>query len=389
MTTAVRPSVDERYLVDLVARMVRVDSVLPHEENLARLVADEIRSLGLEPEWQVVAPGRPNVYASARLGAGSGFVTFTGHLDTVGVAAGWQTNPFEPVIREGQMYGLGAADMKSGLACAFAAFKALYEAKELHAGLGKIGFAATVDEEGYGSGAKALLATPFAKSDLLLLAEPFNGSSPEDPIAIGMTGKILYRVIVRGRTTHGFTPERGVNAVEDAARIVAALPGLPLGGHPRIGTGNYSVLKFEGGYREYAVVVPEHCVVVITRLLVPGETRDSAVKDLRQLIDALALHSEVAIETPPPFYEPYLLADDHPSVRCFAEAYAAVVGRRPLIGGRRGIVDGNIYMVAGGIPTITYGPLGHGLHEAGEHVALATLSEVTNVYMETALRFMQ
>ena len=55
----------------------------------------------LQPEWTEVAPGRPNVTCSARLGSRPGMVTFTGHLDTVHVAEGWGTDPFEPTERDG------------------------------------------------------------------------------------------------------------------------------------------------------------------------------------------------------------------------------------------------------------------------------------------------
>ena len=161
------PSLDPT--VDLLRRMVRVNSVLPHEEPLARLVAEEIRGLGLEPVWQEVAPERPNVYVSAQLGPKPSLVTFTGHLDTVGPALGWESDPFEPAIRDGKLYGLGALDMKAGLACAFMAFKRVLQARELHPELGRIGFAATVDEEGYGTGAVALLDTELARSDLMPL----------------------------------------------------------------------------------------------------------------------------------------------------------------------------------------------------------------------------
>lgn len=381
-------TIDLPPILQLLKKMVRIDSVIPHEEPLARLLASELRALGLEPEWQEVAPGRPNVYASVQVGPGTSFVSFTGHLDTVPPARDWKTDPFEPVIRDDRMYGLGAVDMKAGLACAFRAFQALLEARELHGQLGRIGFAATVDEEGYGHGARALLDTPMGESDLLLLTEPFFGGSAEDSVPIAITGKVLYRIRVRGRTTHGFTPERGVNAVEDAARIVAALEHLPLGSHPLIGKGNYATLKIEGGYKEYAVIVPEECEVIVTRLLVPGESRDLAVRQLETLIASLGLASAVTVETPPPLYEPVELDPAHPALEDFRTSYLAEVGREPVLGGRRGIVDGNIYVAEGRIPTITFGPRGSGLHEAGEYVELETLVPVTRVLVETARRFM-
>ena len=359
--------IDADYLLDTLKEAVRINSILPHEEKLATFFADKIRAMGLEPEWDMVAEGRPNVYASAQLGSSNRFVTLTGHLDTVDVAANWQTDPLEPVIKDGKLYGLGAYDMKAGTVCALAAFKALLDAKALHGKLGRIGFAATVDEEGLGLGAKALLQTEYAKSDAILLGEPFWGSAAE-PAPYGLTGKVLYKLTVTGRMAHGFHPERGINAVEDASKIVAALGQLDIASHPEYGAGNYSTLKFEGGYKEYAIVVPERCEVVITRLTIPGETRVSAEKQMRDLIDSLNLASTVTIETPPPFYEPYLIEQSGAFFDSFTAAYQSVIGQTPTFNFGTGITDANIYVAEGNIPTITFGPRGNGAHEADEYV---------------------
>ncbi len=374
-------------LRELLERMVRTRSVLPHEADMARLVAGELVAMGVEPVWQEVSPERSNVYCTVRLGPRPGLVTFTGHLDTVDVADGWTTDPFEPTERDGRLYGLGALDMKSGLAAALTAFRRLLEDRGRHGELGEVGFAATVDEEGLGTGARALLGTPCGRSDLILLTEPFFGADSDDPVPIAMSGKVLYRILVRGRTSHALChPERGINAVDDAARIVAALDRLPLGEHPLLGRANYSTLKIDGGYREYAVVVPERCEVIVTRLLVPGETRAQAVAQLEALIAGLGLRSQVTVETPPPFYGAYALDPESPAFRRFRAAYQARLGRPPVTGGMLGIVDANIYVAEGNIPTLTFGPRGKGLHEAGEYVELDTIEPVVDVLIDTAWR---
>jgi acetylornithine deacetylase/succinyl-diaminopimelate desuccinylase family protein len=377
--------IDKTYLLDTLKEMIRINSIIPHEEKLAAYIADKIREMGLEPEWHEVAPGRPNVYARADLGNNGRFLTLTGHTDTVDVAANWPTNPFDPVEKDGKLYGLGSMDMKAGVACALTAFKALLEATELHGRFGKLGFAATVDEEGYGTGARALLQTEYGQSDAMLLGEPMDGV--HWPIPLGITGKVLYKLTVTGRMAHAFHPERGVNAIEDAGKIVAALDQLQLKKHAFMGQGNYSTLKIEGGYKEYAVVVPERCEVIITRLTVPGESRETAVADMQALLDSLNLQSSVTIETPPPFYEPYILADDSPIFQAFKPSYEAILGHPPNFAAGRGITDSNIYVAEGSIPTIVYGPRGAGAHEAGEYVELATLEPVTQIYVETAQRF--
>ncbi|MEM8862139.1 MAG: M20/M25/M40 family metallo-hydrolase, partial [Chloroflexota bacterium] len=251
-----RIQVDEEYLLSTLKEAIRINSILPHEEELGRFFAEKIIELGLEPEWHWVAPGRPNIYASVQLGPSDKFITLTGHMDTVGIAKNWETDPFDPVVKDGKLHGLGSADMKSGLVCALAAFKALIEAKELHGELGRVGFAATVDEEALGLGAKALLETEYGQSDALILGEPFCGDEAL-PVPYGITGKVLYKLTLIGKMAHGFNPERGINAVEDAGKILAALDQLKIGHHPKFGSGNYSTLKIDGGYKEYAIVVPE------------------------------------------------------------------------------------------------------------------------------------
>lgn len=383
---------DRGYLLETLKRAVQIDSILPHEEALAAFFADEVRKLGIEPEWHEVSPGRPNVYATADLGPAEEMLLLTGHLDTVGVAENWQTDPFEPVERDRKLFGLGAYDMKSGLVCCLAAFKALVEARELHGkrgkiALGKIGFAATVDEEGLGQGARALLATDYGKSAGVLLPEPFGGRNLSPAVPLGMTGKVLYKLTVKGRMAHGFYPERGRNAVEAAGKIVAALEQLPLFEHPEYGRGNTSTLKIEGGYQQYAIVVPEHCEVIITRLTVPGESRESAAADMRQLIDSLDLDCEVTIETPPPFYEPYVIDTDSSLARAFRQAHESVTGAAPMFDFLTGITDANIYVAEGNIPTIMYGPSGGGAHECNEYVEIDSLAPVAQVFAESCVQY--
>lgn len=380
--------IDMPYLTRLLRTTVSIDSALPREERLAAFVAEEIRALGLEPAWHEVAPGRPNVYATAELGPGERFLVFSGHSDTVEPAADWQGDPFTLVERAGRLHGLGVVNMKGGLACMLAAFKCLVEARPSRGRLGRLGFAMTVDQEGCSLGARALLATEYGRCDAMLHAEHFFGSSPDDYLPNAVTGKLLYRLVVHGRAAHGFRPQLGVNAVTDAARIVSALDRLRLSDHPVFGRGTICPLKIDGGYRQYAMVVPERCEAIVNRLIVPGETRESAVADMRALIDSLGLESRVEIELPPPSFEPYALDSETPLMAPFVESYREALGAPPHFAGHRGIVDANVFVAEGGIPTIVFGPKGGGHHSAAEHVETASLEPVARIYAQTARRFL-
>jgi acetylornithine deacetylase len=238
-----------------------------------------------------------------------------------------------------------------------------------------------------GLGAKALLTTEYGKSAGILLPEPFGGRNLNPAVPLGLTGKVLYRLIVKGKMAHGFYPERGRNAVEAAGKIMAALDQLTLHEHPRYGHSNTSTLKIDGGYQEYAIVVPERCEVIITRLTVPGESRDSLIADMRQLIESLGLDCTVTIKTPAPFYEPFVIDTDSRLAKHFGQAHRAVVGRAPTFDFLTGITDANIYAAEGNMPTIMYGPDGGGAHECNEYVEIDSLAPVAQVFAESCVAY--
>ena len=279
--------------------------------------------------------------------------------------------------------------MKGGLACSLAAFKALVETRELHGKLGRLGFAVTVDQEGHSIGARALLKTAYGRCDAMLHAEHFYGDSKEDYLPIAVTGKVLYKLTLKGRAAHAFRPHLGgINAVVDASRIVTALDQLKLREHHLLGKGTVCVLKIEGGYKEYSIVVPEHCEVIITRLTIPGETQKVAIQDMQELIDSLGLESKVEIETPPPCYHPYFLNEDTPILDLFKQAYRNITGNEPYFSGHRGIVDANVFFGEGNIPTVVFGPKGANHHCPAEYVEKGTLEPVARVFVETACRYL-
>lgn len=383
-------NVDISYVERLLKQMIAIDSILPHEGELVEFIAGEIRSLGVEPILEWIAPGRPNLYASVELGPSDRSLVFSGHSDTVPAALDWETDPFEPVVQNGRLYGLGAINMKSGLACMMGAFKALKEAPPLAGRGGRIGLAVCVDQEGHSIGARALLKSDHAKCDAMLHAEHFFGDSADDYLPVAVTGKVLYKLTVHGRAAHAFRPEQGgINAIVDAASIITALNDMKLKEDPILGRGNLCVLKIDGGYREYSVVVPERCEIVITRLTVGGETVETAEEEMRQLIGQLELKSRIDVEIVPPGYDPYFVDTESALMKCFTGAYRQVIGDTPHFAAHRGIVDANVFNGEGGIPTIVFGPKGGLHHRAGEYVELASLRPVVEVYARTAIRFFE
>ena len=375
---------DPAYTTRLLADMIRINSVVGNEGDLARFLLAELAALGLDCELHEVEPGRPNVYARLA-GQGPGKrLNLNGHTDTVPVCAGWQTDPFEPVIRDGRMLGLGANDMKAGIACAITALKAYVESGFPFRG--ELSLSAVIDEEAYSKGAKAMMTTDLAGCDAILLAEPYAGDEGM-PMPLGITGKVLYDITVKGHAAHGFRPHLGINAVEEAARIVAALDDLNMLDHPQFGQGNYCTIKFEGGYQVYAVVVPDRCRVEINRLLVPGETTATAIADMESLVASLALEAEVDVRLKPPQYEPFLVDRDEPIVQVFHDVYRQEMGVEPAYTHSAGITDANVFGERG-IPCLHLGPARGNVHQPDEYVDLDWLERLPRMYALIAAQFL-
>jgi acetylornithine deacetylase/succinyl-diaminopimelate desuccinylase-like protein len=376
--------IDPGYASRLLAEMIGINSVVGHEGRLAEHLRAELTALGLGCEVQEVEPGRPNVYARLT-GDGPGKrLNFCGHLDTVPACEGWETDPFVPMTRGGRMYGLGACDMKAGLACIVAMLQAFVASQFPFAG--ELSFSGVIDEEGYSQGARAMMATDLAGCDAIVLAEPYAGDEAK-PIPLGITGKVLYELTVKGRAAHGFRPHLGVNAVEEAARLLASLDKLRMRDHPSFGRGNTCTLKIEGGYRVYSVVVPDRCRVEINRLLVPGETASTAVEDMEELVRSLDLEAEVEVRLKPPQYEPFLMSPDEPILQVFHQVYRAVMGSDPVYAYSEGITDANVFGERG-IPCLHLGPPRGNVHQPNESVELAWLEPLSRMYALIAARFL-
>jgi len=385
MSADVIEKLDEGHCRKLIEDMVAIPSVVNDERDLAEYLRGELDALGLETSLQPVEGDRANVIGKLGFQKPGKTLMFNGHMDTVPVCEGWNTDPFKPIIRDGRLYGLGSMDMKAGIACALTTIKALIDADvQLK---GTLLFTGVVDEEAYSKGAKALLKSEYGRTDATIIGEHWTGL-PEWPVPLGITGKVLYELNVKGRSAHGFDPHLGINAIEDAARILVNLDKLKLKPHPRFGKGNFCTLKIEGGYKVYSVVVPDRCRVEINRLLVPGETVSSAVDDMRVLVKSLNLRAEVDVGTKPPRYESFEMSRDLPIVRVFSDAFKEVHGMEPEFQYSSSITDGNVFTGEGGIPSIHLGPEGEGAHQPNEYLVLDSLMPTMNIYAKMACRFL-
>lgn len=378
---------DDKYTVKLSEEMIAIPSVTGDEEALALYIQDKLDSYGMKTELRYVDEGRPNIFGVLNWGKQGKSLNYNAHTDTVPAGDNWLTNPFKAVIKDEKMYGRGACDMKTGIACSLNTIRALANSGvELK---GELSFSGVIDQEATDLGAWDMMKDPKWRGlDGIVLTYSYCGDETK-PIPLGLTGKLLYNIKLKGKAAHGFRPHLGINAVEDAAKIISNLNMLDLKRHPDFGTGTLCTLKTEGGYQKYSVVVPESARFEVNRLLVPGESIQYALDDMQRLVDTLALKSDVEVDIKPPKYEPYISTKDEPLMKILDSVYRQVLNKAPLYEYAYGITNANIFQGEQGIPCIHIGPQRGGAHQPNEHVKLKWLPPISEIYTRIALEYLQ
>lgn len=368
MIDAMLPEVaDPEEAAVLTAHLVSFRSYPGEEGDVQRAVAAWLREQGLPAELQATEGDRPNVVARIENGPGPTML-FNGHTDTVLAVEGWSGDPWQGWRDGDRLYGLGACDMKSGVAATMLAARALARHPELWRGT--LIFTSVVDEEAYSIGARSLIASGI-EADYCIVTE-----SSDQP-CLGSIGKILIRMDVTGRATHASWPAAGINAAEEAAKLVARLDEIPIGQHPRF-TGSRTLLSFHSGNEQYVITVPERARVLINRMTVPGETGEALVAELEALAAGLGSPAAFEFQIDPPFYPPWEIDADHVLVRALKDAYAIEAGRAP-VWAYTAFGDASLFSVEAGIPTVQVGATGSRFHESDEWVSIASIARTVRL----------
>jgi len=353
--------------IRLLKELVAIDSVNPAlvpgasgEAAIARTLVAELRRIGLQTEVQEAAPDRPNVVGILQGRAPGRSLMLCGHIDTVGVAG--MSRPFDPVEREGRVYGRGAQDMKSGVAAMIDAVRVVAESGGLAAG--RVIVAAVVDEEHASIGADALVTR--WRADAGVVTEP---TALE--VAVAHKGFEWVVVDTEGRAAHGSRPQEGRDAIMRMGRVLGALETLDRDlqrgrTHPMVGTASLHASLIEGG-RELSSY-PDRCTLQIERRTIPGEPDGSAAREVARILgDLHAADSEFTASSRSMFARsPYEIDPTHDLPQAVIRA-AAAAGVTTRTIGMSFWTDAAI-LGAAGIPSVLFGPTGAGLHGLEEWV---------------------
>lgn len=371
-------------LTDVLTALVRLDSTNPSlvpggigETPLARFLVHWLTGRGIPAELDEAAPGRHSVIATVKGTGGGRSLLLNAHLDTVSTEG--MTDPFEPLIRDGRMYGRGTYDMKGGLA---ACLLALVEAQEANL-RGDVILTAVADEEHASLGMQSVLKRVTA--DAAIVTEP-----TELCVSIAHKGFTWHEITTQGRAAHGSRPDLGVDAIARMGRVLGKLESFSQDlaerlAHPLLGHGSLHASLISGGQELSSY--PDRCTLLVERRTLPGETPERATQDLDLLLAQLSVddtfHAEHRLILA---RDPFGIEPDAPIVQAVQRAAMQVLGTPAAVIGQSFWMD-SAFLAAAGIPTVVFGPRGGGAHATEEWVDLASVEQCRKVLMATIHEF--
>lgn len=250
------------------------------ERDAAECVANWLQAVGYDLSFSEYSPGRTNVIAVLKNGPGPCFA-FNTHLDTVPAGEGWTSDPFTLVEREGRLYGRGSCDAKGPLVAMVEALHLLAEHRQHWSGTLMGVF--TADEEAASEGAKFYIRDAPPGIDFAVIGEPTSNATFS-----AHKGSLRPRVRVKGITAHSGTPELGINAIYQSARLLGLIEQahhqqVRCRCHALVGNASLTVTRIHGGHADN--VVPDSCELLLDRRMVPGEDEDAVKVELQQLLE--------------------------------------------------------------------------------------------------------
>jgi acetylornithine deacetylase len=389
-------------LLEFARELIATPSVNPpgDERAVAAAVRARLLELGVdEIEELAAAEGRTNLIARIRGDDAGRTLLLSGHLDTKppGDRSLWLTDPFDPVVRDGELYGVGSGDMKAAVAAMVYAAGSL-----LAAGMppGELALVLTADEEaGSQYGSRWLAESGLLRGDAAVIGEPCGVEREWEGIDLVSRGAALFKVVVRGTQMHSSVSDRipTVNATVAMSRLIERMNrelkgALTYAGHPLGGLGptvNVGVMAKAGVY--YGVVPGEAEFACDVRTL-PGMTREQVEADLRAFLDrAMAddpdLRAELVFEVWHPATE---ISPDEPIVGALQAAAASVLSEPPALAAFPGATDATHFQLGAGIPTVAaFGPgFLTRAHSPNESVPVKSVLEAAKIYALGARRYL-
>ena len=366
--------------VDLTARLIRCPSVTPKDAGALDILTKFLEGAGFtctRADRGEVA----NLYARWGEKGHAKTFGFNGHTDVVptGPESDWSVPPFSGEIRDGQIWGRGAADMKSGVA-AFAAAAADFVTETPPDGA--VVLAITGDEEGDAiDGTTALLDWMDAEGEAMtacLVGEPTCPEVMGEMMKIGRRGSMTVFLTARGIQGHSAYPHRARNPVPAMARLVDRLASTPLDeGTDHFDPSTLAVTTFDTG-NPANNVIPGECQATVNIRFNDAHSSSSILAWIDGEVAKIGDETGVEFERTVKVSGESFLTPPGPLSSLIADAVEAETGVRPVASTSGGTSDARF--VKDHCPVVEFGLVGQTMHKADERVDVAHIEQLKAIY---------
>lgn len=365
--------------LELAQLLIACPSVTPDDGGCQPLIAARLESLGFRAET-IARNGTTNLWL--RRGTQRPTVVFAGHTDVVppGPREHWASDPFEPTIRDGFLFGRGASDMKSSVAAFTVAAEEFVRGNPTHTG--SIALLLTSDEEGPATdGTVAVVEQLTARDeaiDYCIVGEPTSVDHLGDVIKNGRRGSLSGRLLVRGIQGHVAYPHLARNPVHQAAPALAELAAEVWDqGNAHFPPTTFQVSNIRAGTGALNVI-PGTCEVEFNLRFAPVSSAAALMQRIEDILRRNRLVYEITwtVGAQPFLTEPGRLSE------ALSAAIELTTGRRPKLSTTGGTSDGRF--IATVCPQVVeFGPPNATIHKVDECVLVADLEPLKDVYRRT------
>lgn len=362
-------------VLDLTRALIARRSLTPDDAGCCQLIADRLAALGFGIEW-INAEGITNLWAT--YGSGGPLLVLAGHTDVVppGPSSAWASDPFVPEIRDGVLYGRGAADMKSGLAAMVCAVERLLAQGRPG---GSIAFLITSDEEGVAlHGTRHVVEVLKArgiKPDYAIVGEATGDQRFGDRITIGRRGSLGCNLKIFGRQGHVAYPQKADNPIHRFAPALAELVSIEWdAGNAHFPPTSFQVSNIHSGTGA-TNVIPGTTELVFNFRYCTESTADSLKARVHEVLDRHGLRYEADWWLSGlPF-----LTRRGALIEAASAAIREVTGLTPSLFTGGGTSDAR-FIAPMGTEVVEIGPVNDSIHKVDEHVRVIDLDALSAVY---------
>jgi succinyl-diaminopimelate desuccinylase len=362
--------------LDLTAELIRRRSVTPDDAGCMDLIAFRLKPCGFRCERLDFGDTR-NLWL--RHGETSPLLVFLGHTDVVppGPESDWNTPPFEPVLRNGFLYGRGAADMKSGVAAMTTALERFVNRYPHHKGSAAL--LLTSDEEGAATDGVARVIETFEsrgdKIDWCVIGEPSSFNHLGDVIRVGRRGSLCGVLTVFGVQGHVAYPDKADNPIHRFAPALTELAAEEWDqGNEFFPPTSFQISNIRAGTGAENVI-PGRLEVMFNFRFSTALTEDDIKRRVHAILDRHGLRYELAWRLSG---APFLTTRPELIEAC-QTALESVVGARARADTGGGTSDGR-FVAPTGAQVVEIGPLNGTIHKVNEHVSVEDIDTLSAVY---------